>query len=252
MNIISYDRKGNTLSEVDITELKTAVNDEIITTGGIDPRAKQLHEEGRAIGAAYDFDGAILKFEEAINILPDWEYPLYDMAFAYCFKGEIDLALRFFRKTDELKPDGFFETKEAIYALEGETEGRFPKGIYMYYKQITMRPGLTQQQKLNIATEITQNLPEFAPGWLALQALLTEKNQRLHAIDHGLSKNPDETTKGYLLVNKALLLDATGRKEEAIQLLEQIISPESIATNILLAKMTLNMIQQNGENETCT
>jgi hypothetical protein len=77
--------------------------------------------------------------------------------------------------------------------------------------------------------------------------LLTETNQRLHAIDQGLSKNPDETTKGYLLVNKAMLLADSGRKEEATQLLENMMLPESIATNILLAKMTLNMIQQEGE-----
>ncbi len=250
MNIISYDKKSNTFTETDIEEPTMPVNDQVTLAGGMDC-AKQLHEEGRVLGLAGDFDSAILKFEEAINIQPDWGYPVYDMAFSYLFKGEDDLALRFFKKTDELEPDGFFETKEAIYALEGETEGRFPKGIYMYYKQITMRPGLTEQQKLDIATEITRNLPYFAPGWLALQRLLQESNLRLHAIEQGLSKNPDETTKGYLLVNKALLLAGSGRLEEGVQLLENImLSPESIATNILLAKMTLKMIQQNSENET--
>lgn len=250
MNIISYDKKSNTFTETDIEEPTMPVNDQVTLAGGMDARAKQLHEEGRALGTTGDFDAAILKFEEAIHIQPDWGYPVYDMAFSYIFKGEDDLALRFFKKTDELEPDGFFETKEAIYALEGEKDGRFPKGIYMYYKQITMRPGLTQQQKLDIATEITRNLPDFAPGWLALQGLLQESNLRLHAIEQGLSKNPDETTKGYLLVNKAQLLAVSGRLKEAVQLLENIMSPESITTNILLAKMTLKMIQQNSENET--
>jgi tetratricopeptide (TPR) repeat protein len=253
MKIIYTDKNGNTLTDADLSEPTTPKNRQVLKSGDIDPKARKLHEEGRELGGAYDFDRAILKFKEAINIQPDWAYPIYDMAFSYLRKGDDDLALGFFKKADELEPDGFFETKEVIYTLEGEKEGKFPKGLYMYYKQIEMRPGLSQQQKLDIATEITQNAPAFAPGWLALQSLLADSHQRLYAVEQGLSKNPDETTKGYLLFNKALILTASARKDEAIQLLgECILSPESIATNIVLAKMTFQMIIEQSKEEITT
>jgi len=102
----------------------------------IDPAAKALHIEARELGQYGKYDLCIDKLEKAIKIEPTWAYPIYDLAYTYLLKGDFDSALKFYKKTDDLEPQGFFTTKTALYSLEGEKSGKFPKGLYIAYMQI--------------------------------------------------------------------------------------------------------------------
>jgi tetratricopeptide (TPR) repeat protein len=247
--IIFQDKNGNVITEEEIDSSKGTVDYQVVIEGEIDPVARQFHEEGRELGLSMDFDGAIRKFKEAVSVQSDWEYPYYDMAFTYVYKQEFDTALSLFRKADLLYPKGFLMTKEAIYALEGEQSGKFPKGLYLYYKQIELRPGLTETQKLEIATTLTRKAPDFAPGWLAYALLVDDENEHRQAIDMGLTKNPDPTTQGLLMINKAYQMSADGKKGEAINLLGNLVfSKESTTSTVALAKMAMRMIHK--ENST--
>ncbi|HEX6426784.1 MAG TPA: hypothetical protein VF008_03820 [Niastella sp.] len=209
----------------------------------IDPKAKSLHNEARVLGQSGNYDSSIAKLEQAIAIQPDWAYPVYDMAFTYLLKGDFDSALRFYKKTDELEPKGFFTSKTALYALEGEHAGIFPKGLYMYYMQIEWTEDVNK--KLEIVKTIIANVPDFAPAWKELAFLTENKEEREDVIEQGLSKNPDADTKGILLINKAVILNENGKKEEAKQLLGNLIfSPEATAGNIELAKFTLQSMEE--------
>lgn len=193
-----------------------------------------------------DFETILDKFMVKSRIKQHWRYPLYDSLISFVYYGEFDAASSVFKKADKEDPDGCFMEKEAFYALEGEKAGRFPKGLYVYYKQIELNRELTEQRKLEIATEITQNVPGFAPGWLALATHLPETEDQLYAIEQGLSKNPDQTTKGLLLLNKAFALSASGQNNEAIKILGEIIgTPELTSTNITMAKMALRHFKKN-------
>ncbi len=240
-DIVFKDNLGHSLSKSDIANTTGKINYEIMENQNIDPKAQELHQEARQLGQSGQYDQAIAKLDEATKIQPNWAYPFYDLAFTYLLKGDFDNALKFYKRTDELEPKGFFTAKTALYSLEGEKEGKFPKGLYTAYMQIEWTAD--KNKKLEIAQMITQKVPEFAPGWKELSSLLDDKSARLDAIEKGLSKNPDAETKGILLINKALVLNDEGKKEEAKQLLGNLIfSSDVTRSNEELAKFTLKTL----------
>jgi len=242
-SIVFKDSLGRTLTKNDLVNATGKLNYEIMENKVIDPNAKVLHQEARLLGQSGKYDLAIAKLNEAIKIQPDWAYPTYDLAFTYLLKGDYENALNFYKKTDALEPQGFFTSKTAVYALEGEKTGLFPVGLYTIYMQIEWADD--KNKKIEIAKAITQKVPNFAPAWKALANLLDDKTERLKAIEQGLSKNPDAETKGILIINKALILDMDGKKEEAQNILGNLIFSEEVTTsNVELAKFTLKTISE--------
>lgn len=200
--------------------------------------AEELHREARGLGQAGKYDAAIEKLKAAILLKPQWAYPYYDLAFTYFLKGDSAQALEYYRKTDALEPRGFFTAKTAIYALEGESSGRFPKGVYSAYMQIEWADD--RGRKLAIAKGLAEKVPDFAPAWKEVAVLTNDAETQLHAIVQGLGKDPDAETKGVLLINKALLLHANGKQAVAKEIVEKLIAdPESTNANVGMAKFVL-------------
>ncbi len=242
-NIIFKDSLGNVLTKSDFANITGQINYEIMGDQKIDTRAQALHQEARELGQKGEYDLSIAKLEEAIKIQPTWAYPTYDLAYTYLLKGDFDNALKFYKKTDELEPKGFFTAKTALYSLEGEKSGKFPKGLYVTYLQIEWTNDASK--KLEIANTITQKVPDFAPAWKELANMLNDKTERLNAIEKGLSKNPDAETKGILIMNKAIILDGDGKKEDAKKLLGNLIFSSDITFgNLELAKFALKSITE--------
>ena len=213
-------------------------------TGPINEQANLLHLEAREAGQAGNYQLAIEKLLEVMTIEPLWAYPVYDLAFTYLLVGDFDNALKYYRETDVLEPDGFFTTKTAIYTLEGEKEGLFPEGLYTFYMQIewTDEP----EKKYHIAKQIVDNVPAFAPAWKEIAYQQTDPEERLYSIEQGLAGNPDRETKGILLLNKAMIISEKGDKETAKKLLSEIIeSQETTISNSAIAKVALKSIKDN-------
>jgi tetratricopeptide (TPR) repeat protein len=242
-DIVFKDNSGHSLTRAELANVTGQVNYEIVSNQTIDATAKALHNQAKELGQAGKYDLAIAKLEQAIKMQPDWAYPTYDLAYTYLLKGDFDNALKFYKKTDELEPKGFFTAKTALYSLEGEQSGKFPKGLYTAYMQIEWTDDTNK--KLEIAKALTAKVPDFAPAWKELANLLNDETERLKAIEQGLSKNPDADTKGILEINKAIILNGNGKKEEAKQLLGHLIfSPDATTANIELAKFTLKSITE--------
>lgn len=242
-DIIFKDKLGNTISEKELSNITGQVNYEIMNNQNIDETAKNLHNEARELGQAGKYDLSIAKLQQAIKLQPNWAYPTYDLAYTYLLKGDFDNALKFYKKTDELEPKGFFTAKTALYSLEGEQSGKFPKGLYTVYMQIEWSDD--SNKKLEIAKTITEKVPDFAPAWKELALLLNDKTEQLKAIEQGLLKKPDAETKGILEINKAILISESGKSEDAKKLLGDLIfSPDATTSNIALAKFTLKSITE--------
>lgn len=242
-NIIFKDKNGNTISTADLENVTGEVRYEILGDRPIDLRANQLHQEGRELGAAGKYERAILKLNEAIRIEPEWAYPIYDLAYTYLLMEDFDNAYLYYQKTNQLKPKGFWTVKAALYSLEGERSGIFPKGLYLYYLNIEWAE--SRDEKIKIARIIVERVPDYAPAWKELAHLLEDSSERLYAIEQGLSKNPDPETKGMLILNKASILDMQGKKDQAIQLLgELIFSPDVSKGSLELAKFSLKRISK--------
>ncbi|MCE3226576.1 MAG: hypothetical protein K0S32_1127 [Bacteroidetes bacterium] len=239
--IIFKDSAGHSISRSDLANITGKVNYEIMDDKTISRQAQQLHEEARALGQTGKYDLSIAKLEEAIKLQPDWAYPVYDLAFTHLLKGNNDKALTYYKKTDEMEPRGFFTAKTAVYSLEGEKTGKFPKGLYATCLGIEWESDPTK--KMEIAKAITEKYPDYAPAWKELSSLVDDNKAKLDAIEKGLSKNPDAETKGILEINKALIWSNTGKKEEAKQLLGHVIfSQEATMANVEMAKFALKSI----------
>lgn len=239
--IIFKDDLGNALTRKDIENSTGNVNYEVVRNKNIDNKAFVLHQEARELGQKGSYDLSISKLEEAINIQPNWAYPYYDLGYTFLLKGDFDNALKYYKKTDELEPKGFFTTKTAIYTLEGEQNGTFPKGMYITYMQIEWKNDV--KEKLAIINKINEKYPSFAPAWKELVSFSDDKTVRVQAIEKGLSLEPDIETKGVLLINKAILLNEDGNTEEAKSILGNLIfSKESTTANVELAKFVLKSL----------
>jgi predicted TPR repeat methyltransferase len=120
------------------------------------------HKEARQLGQNGKFDKAVASLLVTIELAPDWAYPVYDLAFTNLLKGDAEMAIIYYRQTDEMEPRDFFTTKTALYSLEGEQAGIFQKGLYLRYLQIEWTQD--KREKFEIAKMITKKVPYYAPA----------------------------------------------------------------------------------------
>jgi tetratricopeptide (TPR) repeat protein len=183
------------------------------------PEAERLHEEGRAAGQKGDHDTAIALFTKAAQLDPSWPYPVYDRAYAHLLKEQYDAALADYRKTLELAPHGYFTAATAADTLTREAAGEFPPGLYAAFATLEHMP---PEQQQSIAAQLVEKFPSHAPAWAQHARFLENPSDRLAAIEHGLLARPDPDTRGSLLVEKALALHASGERELALDILDQL------------------------------
>lgn len=204
--------------------------------------AKRLHEQARAEGQAGRYDAALKLFDQAITAAPDWEYPHYDMAFTYLLKGDDDKALQKYQQVDKMEPSGFFITKTALWTLERERDGKFPKGTYIAYVALEWA---SQEEKSNRVERIIERLPDFTPAWKDKVLLTEDRDLRAQYLDKALAMESDRETHGLLVLNKAAGLRADGKKADAQTLLENLATNQaSTIANKALARKLLKKFKK--------
>ncbi|GLZ02784.1 hypothetical protein Acsp03_02510 [Actinomadura sp. NBRC 104412] len=214
-----------------------------ITEGGAVPaEAQRLHQQARMAGQEGDYDGALRLLERAHAQAPDWPYPPYDAAFTYVLMGDIVQAERAYAQVDQMAPRGFFTCKTSLHILRRELAGELHEGFARAFLMLEFLddPG----RKRAILEGIVAQFPDFAPAWKELAGLLTDDpDARLRAIESGLAATPDAETKGQLLLNKALIVNQRGDRDEAVRMLRDLVAdPESTLSTVSLAKMTLEQL----------
>ena len=240
-DLVFKDKNGKVLTKNNLKGLTGKVNWEITLNLKIPSKAKLYHAQGRAYGHKGKNELAISNFKNAIELAPKWPYPYYDLAFTYLLKSDFDNAYKYYKKVNDLSPRGFFTTKTAVYYLGKEKRGELPKGVYLYY--LSHEWTQDQKKKLQIFINLNQKYPSFAPAWYKRSNYEKMPNKRLKLIEKGLSVNPDQATKGFLLLNKAIVLTNTGKKSDAITILGTLaLDPKSPLDIELLSKKTLAMI----------
>ena len=219
-----------------------AVGDEptnyrILDEEPIPAKAQRLHDEGRAKGRSGDYTAALTLLRQASEIAPNWAYPYYDMAFTYLLQGDMANALLYYRQVNQMKPQGFFTAKTALWTLEREEKGVFPKGTYLAYVSLEwMKP----EEKRASVEEMTAALPSFAPAWMKRALLEAVSDERLVLLRKALSLDPDPETQGTCVVNLAAELHSSGKAGESRRLLEELIANDtSPASKQSMAKEVL-------------
>jgi tetratricopeptide (TPR) repeat protein len=164
------------------------------------------------------------------------------MAYTYMLMKDFDNARRYYRKTVELSPRGFFTAITALDALTRELKGNLPAGTYMAYVSLEWIDN--PEKKAEAVRRLVRFVPRFAPAWKELASILPHDDPaRLATIERGLAAEPDAETKGILQINKALVLDWRGDHESAVRLLGELaLDPKSTYGTEHLAKVSLAML----------
>ncbi len=232
---------GRTLTTADLRELSGTYRYEILGRHNVPAEAESLHNQARRAGGAGDLKKAIALLERASSLDPEWPYPVYDMAYTYLLMKDTENARKYYRRTVELAPRGFFTAITALDALEREAKGDLPAGTYLAYLSLEWMddPG----KKADAVRQLVKHIPGFAPAWKEQAMQEGTDAEKLAAIGRGLAANPDGETKGILLVNKSLIMDRSGDHEGAVRLLGELaLDPASTSATEHLAKVTLASI----------
>src|SRR5262249_45271485 len=156
--------------------------------------AEMLHKQARHAGGAGDYKKAITLLERAASLAPEWPYPVYDIAFTYLLMKDEENALKYYRKTVEMSPRGFFTAITAMEALEREAKGDLPAGTYMAYLSLEWIDD--PSKTADLVRQLIARVPGFAPAWKEQAMLADGDTPKIEAIEKGLAASPDGETKG--------------------------------------------------------
>ena len=236
--IIFRGADGRTLTEDELRGVTGTFRYEIVGKSNVPAEAESLHQQGRLTGQSGDYKKAIALLERASDLAPQWPYPTYDMAYTYLLMKDTENARKYYRKTLDLSPRGFFTAITAIDTLDREKRGDLPAGTYLAYLSLEWTDD--PEKMAEIVPQLVKRVPDFAPGWEKLASLSNNDAEKLLATERGLAANPDSETKGILQVNKAMILERKGDREGAIRLLGELaLNPASTYATEQLAKFTL-------------
>jgi hypothetical protein len=239
--IIFRSADGRTLTMEDLRSFTGTVQWEVIGKKDVPPEAESLHAQARRAGGAGDYSTALALLTRASDLAPKWPYPVYDMAYTYLLNKEGDNARKYYRKTLELAPRGFFTAITALHTLERERRSDLPVGTYLAY--LSLEWVNDPRTKSELLHEMVTRVPRFAPAWKDLSETFNTDSERLAAIENGLVADPDSETRGMLLINKALVMDHTGHHSGAVKLLGELaLDPKSTLGTEQWAKATLALV----------
>jgi len=245
-DVVYADDKGH---QITLSDLKKEFEEEDNDTKvgpDIPDEAARLHQEAREHGGKGEYQQASEKLLKAMEKAPDWAYPVYDLAFTFLLQNDFSNALKYYDLTDKMEPTGFFTTKTACWTLRKEMEGVFPAGLYLAYSQLEWLD--SAEEKLDLAKAIVEKHPNYAPAWKVISDIVDSPKEKLSAIENGLRANPDATTKGNLIVSKALFLNSQGKSEDAKRLLGNLVFDEDATfANIRFAKLVLYQTANKGK-----
>lgn len=239
--IVFKDQSGRTLTKEDLKNSSGNFSWEMQSETLIPKEARRLHQLGRDAGQRNESKVAIEHFEKAAKMAPDWPYPLYDAAYTYLLTGDFVKAYELYKRVDDMAPRGFFTAKTAVHTLRRERKGELPKGTYFYFLSIEWADD--RSKKLQIADQLVAKVPNFAPAWKVKAVLESDDGNRLAYLENGLKADPDLETRGFLLINKALLLQKQAKKAEAVKILGELaLDPASPLDIEAIAKKSLAML----------
>jgi tetratricopeptide (TPR) repeat protein len=241
--IVFHDEQGNPVDPDALFEIEGRVGYQIVSDRTPDPEAQKLHAEGRAAAQQGDHDRALELLAAASKLDPEWPYPVYDAAFTHLLQGNPAEAERHYRQVAELAPRGFFTTHVAVDSLRREREGLIPSGVYLAFVMLEWEEDADKKRSVLMA--MLEDGPEFPAAWQLLASMTDDAEQRMHAIEQGLSHSPDAKTRGDLLIQKALGLVQTGENGEAVEILRRVLSDsECTLDNEAIARIVLGQVAE--------
>jgi tetratricopeptide (TPR) repeat protein len=235
------DATGRELTTSDLAGYTGQVRWELVGGEDLPSEAVALHRQARQAGENSDYDRALRLLDEAHRLAPNWPYPVYDAAFTYLLQDDAVRAEEYYAKVDRLAPRGFFTCKTSLWSLRRELAGDLPPGFSKAYA--TLEWIQDPAEKRAIMQSLVKRFPAHAPAWKDLAVLLEDPEDCLEAVARGLAADPDDETKGVLLIRRAIILHERGRSAEAVQILGELaLDPTATLAGESIAKYVLGQI----------
>ena len=229
---------GRALTLGDLKAAEKQPRSETAVPKDVPQEAQDLHGSARQAGSKDEFDKALELLERAHKLAPTWPYPVYDAAYTYLLKGDTAAAEAKYAEADRMAPRGYFTVKASLDCLRREREAKVPAGFCKEF--IALESLDNTGKKRGILRGMVEKVPEFPPGWKEILPFLEGDESRLKAIGMGLAHDPDDDTKGMLLIGKATILYKRGDRAEATGILGQLaLDPRTTLAVEQLAKVTL-------------
>jgi tetratricopeptide (TPR) repeat protein len=219
-SVVFRGKDGKVLTRADLARANGSVDWEVVSGALVPAEARKLHEQGRRAGGGGRPEEALELFQRSAHLAPKWPYPPYDAAYTHLLAGNDARALELYSHALELAPRGFYTAITAVHYLRLEAAKRLPRGTYRAY--LALEGTASPQQRRDGLEALTKSAPGFAPAWKDLALLTDDPAQRIATLDEGLAREPDAETRGFLLLNKALVFANTRRKEEAKAILGEL------------------------------
>jgi tetratricopeptide (TPR) repeat protein len=232
------DSSGRELTTSDLVGFTGRVQWEVIGAEAVPSDAALLHRRARQAGEGGDYEEALRLLDQARGLAPGWPYPVYDAAYTYLLQGDAVRAEQRYAEVDRLAPRGFFTCKTSLDGLRRELAGELPPGFCRAYA--TLEWVRDAAEKRALLEGIVRGFPGFAPAWKELANLLEDPGACMEAITRGLAAEPDDETRGMLLIRRATLLNARGQPADAVRILGELaLDPASTLATESLAKYVL-------------
>jgi tetratricopeptide (TPR) repeat protein len=235
--LIFRDSSGRQLTKADLKNVTGTVNWELVGSEQVSDAAAALFDQGRDTAGKGNYAAAIDLLNKAHDAAPAWPYPLYELAYTYELMDQPAKALPIYERVVALAPRGFFTAMSSLDCLRREAAKEWPAGMCKRYTLAEFEEPAKRAAEL---AAITKAAPGIAAAWKDLALEIDDDAAKLLSIDQALAHKPDPETRGVLLVNKALALDRTGKRPEAIQILGELaVDPKSPLDVEQLSKMSL-------------
>jgi tetratricopeptide (TPR) repeat protein len=242
--VIFKDKSGRVLTKQDLLGATGKVSWEVSSKRPVPTAAKELHELGRQAGQQGKTEAALDYFSRAAKAAPEWPYPIYDAAFTHLLQRQYAKAYQLYRQVDQLAPRGFFTSKTALHSLQQEKEGKIPEGTYLAYLSLEW---IESAKRPELIQALVDQVPSFASGWKARAQTEQDPAKRLAFLEKGLAADPDAQTKGFLLLNKAAVLQEQGKTGHATAILGSLaLDPASPLDIEALARYTLANLSEGA------
>ena len=241
--IVFRDTNGQAVAAKDLGKADGTYQWEVVGGKPVPAKAQELHKQARDFGSRGQLEVAMQFLKDAAAIAPEWAYPPYDLGFTFLLMGRDDEALESYKKVDQMMPKGFFTAKTAVWALQKEKDGVFPKGTYLAYLNID---GVEQDaEKLKLARQILVAATNYAPALKECFLRSENEAEKTNYLARALAAQPDPETYGILAINSAIALQASGKKDEAVKALNDLVAaPDSTDGTVQGAKAVLQHLAQ--------
>jgi tetratricopeptide (TPR) repeat protein len=227
--MVIHGRGGTELSWEQFQDYTGPIRWELVGSAEVSDNAREMLRRGRQAVSQGQYDAAIELFSDAGQNSPDWEYPVYETAWAYLMAGDFSDAESYFNRLNEMVPHGFFNSQQAADCLRREREGEVPHGTYR--RMMGLERG-SHDTALFVLRDLLDRYPGYALGWERLSQFREDPKGILDAIQRGMKAQPDPFTRDQMRLRKALLADIQGNTKKAIASLDALVKDPDLSMPI--------------------